>query len=125
MMDCRIEHSQESIRKRWGLKPARLPSADISNKYPRASRPRFSNSALRSLVKRVIMRLSPVKNRSARTHHCRVAKSITNNLSSNSSDGGASDPDNAWLKYLTPTSLSALIFIILIFVFISYVEVAK
>lgn len=125
MMDCCIENSQESMIKRWGLKPTRLSSADISNKYPRASRPRYSNSALRILVKRVIVRLSPVKKRSARTHHCRVAKSSTNNLSSNSSDGGASDPDNAWLKFLTPAFLSALIFLILIFVFISYVEVTK
>lgn len=124
-MDCCIEHSQKSIRKRWGLKPARLPSADISNKYPRVSRLRFSNSALRSLVKRVIMRLSPVKNRSARSHHCRVAKSISNNLSSNSSDGGAPDPDSARLKYLTPTYLSALILLILILVFLSFVEVSK
>lgn len=123
-MNC-VEHSYETLRRRWGVKPARIAPAERNRKYPQVIRPLLSNSTLRGLVKRVISHVLLVKNRSARVHHCRVDKSTTNNASSDSSDGGPSDPDSIWFNLLHPIVPSLLIHLVAIFACTSYFEVAK
>lgn len=123
-----IDMEMRAIGKRWGVKPARFTSLQKVLKYGQAVAPFGFKAKLSYLVQRFASLLMPVKNRSARTHHCRVGKSTKKSTSSNSSDDGSSDPDRSqeffYPDYKLPIFFT-LISSLAIFFCLSVIEVVK